>query len=246
MLAGYFLRSEKMTYEEMCLQFPDAVKNHEKRAQKEQSQSDFDLSRMGMFTASEIWKLLTTKFEIAQNDTSRNYIYEKAFERATGIRAAQGFKADATDWGNDNEGSAVQSYMDLTGNIVHHWGDNQKFFKHARYDVGAFPDGRILPNAVLEAKCPFNGGQHMQNLACGQSITDFKKLRFKYYAQMQVQIWVTESDYAHFFSFRPDAQNIPKSYLLEIPRDESFLVKLEEIIIVAQSERDRIIKNINS
>lgn len=233
-----------MTYEELMQQHPEAIATHEKRMQKEQSQSDFDLSRMGMFTASEIWKLLTTKFEIANNDTSKNYIFEKAFERATGVRASQGFKADATDWGNDNEGSAVQAYMDLTGNIVHHWGDNQKFFKHEFYDVGAFPDGRILPNGVLEAKCPFNGGQHLQNLACGQDVEKFKKLRFKYYAQMQVQIWVTNSDFAHFFSFRPDVKNIKKEYLLEIPRDTHFLMKLEEIIITATIERDNILQSI--
>lgn len=212
--------------------------------QQPPKQSDFDLNRMGLFTASEIWKLLTGKFEIANNDTSKNYIFEKAFERATAIRAAQGFKADATEWGNDNECIAVEAYTNLTSNVVHHFGDNQKFFKHPIYDVGAYPDGKIVPNGVLEAKCPFNGGQHMQNLACGQDIEKFKKLRFKYYAQMQVQIWVTDSEFAHFFSFRPDVERIPKSYLLEIPRDEPFLKKLEQIIIVAQSERDEILRGI--
>lgn len=233
-----------LSFEELQKQYPEAVATHEKRMQKEQSQSDFDLSRMGLFTASEIWKLLTGKFEMAQNDTSRNYIFEKAFERASGVRAAQGFKSDATEWGNDNEGKAILAYMDLTKNEVSFWGDNQKFCKHPVYDLGAFPDGRILPNITLEAKCPFNGGQHMQNLACGKDIDKFKKLRFKYWAQMQVQIWVTDSEKAHFFSHRPDVKQELQNFLLEIPRDDIFLRKLEEIIIVAQSERDSILKSI--
>lgn len=203
---------------------------------------NFDKSRMGNFGASEFWKLLTASMKIAANDTQRNYIFEKAFEKQTGKRAKKGFTAQATDWGNEYEGSAINEYKEITGKEVDFWGDYQKFYKHPVYDVGAFPDGKVRnERRGIEAKCPFNGGVHLQNLYCGNDLEKFKKLRTKYYIQTQVQMWCADWDFVDFFSYVADIQGIPNHYLLEIPRDESVIALIEEAAKKAQAERDEII-----
>lgn len=206
---------------------------------------DFNTERMGNFGASEFWKLLTATMKIAANDTARQYVFEKAFEKATGKRAQKGFSANATDWGNEWEGSAIAEYSAQTGNVVDNWGDNQKFLKHPKFDVGCFPDGVLRDkNGVIEAKCPFNGGIHLQNLVCGNDVEKFAKMRTKYYIQMQVQIWCSSSDFAHFFSYYPEIEGISRGYLIEIPKNDEVIQKIEEAAELAQRERDSILEGL--
>lgn len=217
----------------------------EKQVTETTKKEEFHRNRSGLFTASEIHKLITPAIKVATNETSRNYIFEKAFERVTGQTAKLEVFAKSLDWGNTYEKQATESYEALTGNKVSFGGDTQKFLKHKTLPIGAYPDGIVLGNVPLECKCPANGGEHFKNLACGQDVDKFSKLRFAYYIQVQTQIMLSESEFGEFFTFRPNVEDKFARYYLRVPRSETVINQIEEAVKLAAEQLEEIIKTIS-
>ena len=215
-----------------------------KQSEKEMAREDFHTNRSGNFTASELHKLITPTFKIAQNDTAKNYVFEKAFEKATGQTARQEFRSQNTDWGNQYELQAIEDYKKTTGLEVLHTGDNQKFLKHPYLPVGANPDGMLESGHTLECKCPANGGEQLKNLLCGQDINKFKSMRFNYFIQTQVQIWLAGKDWGDFYTYRPNVPEYMTRYYLRIWRDDFTIKQIEEAVIKASSEIEDILRSV--
>lgn len=231
------------------LRYEDLPVNVRESFEKAKSENDakeaFHRNRSGLFTASEIHKLLTPKIQVAQNETSRNYIFEKAFEKATGQTAKPETFAKSLEWGNMYEAEAVSSYIAHTGNEVECTGDNQHFLKHDYLPVGAYPDGRlVIGKNPLECKCPANGGEHFKNLHCGQSLERFKLLRFNYFIQVQVQIWLSGCEFGDFFTYRPNVDERFSRYYLRVPRCEKTITSIKEAIEKASEQLEDILKSI--
>jgi len=217
----------------------------EKQVTETSKKEEFHRNRSGLFTASEIHKLITPKIQIAQNETSRSYIFEKAFEQVTGQNAKLEISAKSLEWGNTYEQQATESYEALTGNKVTFTGDNQKFLKHKTLPMGAYPDGIVMGNIPLECKCPANGGEHFKNLACGQNVDKFRALRFPYYIQVHTQILLSESGFGEFFTFRPNVDEKYARYYLRVPRNTEVINQIEEAVKAAAEQLDEIIKMIS-
>ena len=217
----------------------------EKQVTETSKKEEFHRNRSGLFTASEIHKLITPKIQIAQNETARNYIFEKAFERVTGQNARLEISAKSLEWGNTYESQAVEAYEALTGNKVSFGGDTQKFLKHKTLPIGAYPDGVVLNGIPLECKCPANGGDHFKNLACGKDVAKFRMLRFAYYIQVQTQILLSDSDFGEFFTFRPNVEEKFSRYYLRVPRNDEVIGQIEEAVKLSAEQLDEIIKTIS-
>lgn len=221
---------------------PQTVKeSFEKQVTETTKKEEFHRNRSGLFTASEIHKLITPKIQIAQNKTSRDYIFEKAFERVTGQTARMEVFSKNIEHGNAYEKQATESYEALTGNKVEFSGDLQKFLKHKTLPIGAYPDGIVLGHVPLECKCPGNGGEHFKNLACGQNVSKFMDLRFEYYIQVQTQIMLSESEFGEFFTFRPNVEDKFSRYYLRVPRNNDVIRQIEEAVKAAAEQLNEII-----
>lgn len=90
-------------------------------------------------------------------------------------------------WGVINEGTCRAAYEEETGNLAFETG----FWVHPEYPwLGASPDGLVLPNGLLECKCPYK-------LPAGPS--EAQRL------QMLVQLAVCERAWVDFYCWTPSA-----------------------------------------
>lgn len=149
----------------------------------------WDIARLGKFTASQIDDLLTPPKDKAAkdrgelSDTAKKYIKQKATEIITGtIRQIQVY---ATEWGNEWESKAAEKLRSLyAGEFEYYGSENPMFFPYCDFSGGS-PDAVDRFNAVVfEIKCPENPENHIEYclLESGQ---DLKKVNRAYYHQIQ-------------------------------------------------------------
>ena len=167
-------------------------------------------SRLGYFTASNIWKLLKGgKGGDVFGETAKTYIDEKIAEIITG-EAVDSANTYATEWGRNNEEDAVKWFAHITGHQVEHYGAlNPKYFPFNDISGGS-PDGMVNCNAVLEIKCPYNSTYFLeyiverQNAATDTDFLDwFRKNHFDYYVQCQFNMMCCKSDMCFFAVYNP-------------------------------------------
>lgn len=130
----------------------------------------------------------------------------------------------ATSWGNKNEDGARWEYELETGNTV-----KPAFFDTFEDWLGASPDGYIGDDGLLEIKCPYslrNGGE-------------FKPLSEQphYYAQIQVQLYVTVRKWCAFWQWSPHGTNLERVEYNQSWIDENLPV-LREFYDLYLSELD--------
>lgn len=156
--------------------------------------------RQGLFTASEIYKLMTEprskKDPISK--TAETYILEKVHEKLTG-QTKMGVDNFATQWGVEHEPLAKNWYEKLTGNTTH-----ESFLEFHEYleGFGCTPDAPVNNDGLLEIKCPANGGNHLKH--CFITTPEyFKSEHPEYYWQCLAQMNITKRKWCDFVSFDP-------------------------------------------
>ena len=242
------MAGELLTFDQLPESFVASVRD-QSRADAERAE-EFK-KRSGLFTASELHKLLTTKAQPAQNATARSYICEKAYERITGSRVEKGTGFKETEWGNEWELFAIEEFTRKTGIAVDYTGKKQRFQRADGYPFGATLDGIVGADEILEAKCPYNGGIHLQNIRYGNDMDWFIANRFEYYVQVQGGLWASDRKAAWFVSYDPgvsrerDASEritfdtFPdhlKLFYTRIFRDDNFIDRLKEAVRLAEEE----------
>lgn len=115
------------------------------------------------------------------------------------VRSALGAEKEfvgniATQWGVVHEDEAKADFELITGHEV------RKAYFVVRHDMdwlGATPDGYVGNDAVLEIKCPFG----IRN----EDYPVFKKIKNQphYFAQVQIQMFVTATQVCHFWQWTP-------------------------------------------
>lgn len=122
-------------------------------------------------------------------------------------------------WGIDHEWEAIQAYEDRTFRIVHP--AKFKVCPTCEY-VGGTMDGLVGKSGGIEVKCPFNSGEHLDNLK------DAKQFKTTYQWQLQGYFWIYELDWIDCISYDP---RFPEPSNLTIYRAypvEDALVRLKE------------------
>lgn len=97
----------------------------------------------------------------------------------------------ATEWGKNNEKTAIECYEFKTGNKV----DPAPFVPYEDWS-GASPDGYIGEDGLIEVKCPFG----KRNSSDGFKFTSDQP---HYYAQMQIEMLATGRKWCHFYQWSP-------------------------------------------
>lgn len=109
----------------------------------------------------------------------------------------------ATEWGVFNEKTAREQFEMMYEPVT-----ECGFFVRQEFPwLGASPDGLIGGNGLLEIKCPFGLRNELNPV--------FKTIEEQphYYAQMQIQMLVTDRYYCHFYQWSPngDAHKLVQS-----------------------------------
>lgn len=155
----------------------------------EQRSEEWFKAREGRVTGSMVGAALGL-----DPNTSR----EEAMRRM--VRAYQGLPSEfvgniATQWGTMHEEEAREAYQYETGNTV----EPASFVVHPEKKwIGASPDGYVRSDGLVEIKCPFGLRDHAPPVPFKTSA-----MQPHYYAQMQIQLFVTGLDYCDFWQWTP-------------------------------------------
>lgn len=170
--------------------------------------------RIGRFTASEIHKLFVASRTKGKHfgDTAMTYIRQKAAELLT-LQVKEEINFKQAEWGKANEFEAVQAFEKLTGLKGQYYGvANPTFFNYGDY-AGGSPDWEIEGEEGADVKCPFNTDEHVKNLML-KSADDFSDVRWEYYCQAQMNMYIRKWKRFHFVSYDP--RMIEHKYRLKI------------------------------
>ena len=152
----------------------------------EQRSPEWFAARRGRVTGSVVGAILECAPYMTRDDAFRNL-----------VRSMHGMPSEfsgnvATEYGTFNEAGALVEYQMETGNKV----DAAGFVTLGDW-LGASPDGYIGDDGLIEIKCPF--GKRKENPPQFKSIDD----QPHYYAQIQVQLYVTERNWCDFYQWSP-------------------------------------------
>lgn len=165
----------------------------------EQGSPEWFAMRAGKVTGSMITAVLAEGAGKKEATTRRNYRYQLALERITGV-VQPTHETSAMRAGTENEPLARGTYEGEMGVLV----TEVPFVDHPTIEwCGASPDGRV-EEGLLECKCP-TPPVHMDYLISG-------KIPYQYRAQMCLQMMCAEAPWCDFVS-----------YCRQMPEDLKFL-----------------------
>jgi hypothetical protein len=190
----------------------------------------WQLDRLGKFTASETWKLVEKgKGGEYFGKGAKTYIRQKAAEILT-LEPINGGRTNgmALEWGSAHEHEAVVRFQKENPGIevIYYGGAAPKFFQYSS-NSGGSPDGCGDDGSVLEIKCPFNSGEHLEHIF----ISDAEELKSYYpecYWQMVFNMICTDQKIAHFISYDPrfaDESLQFKQLTIELNDEDADIIK---------------------
>ena len=196
----------------------------------EQRSEGWHAARLGLFTSSEIWRLMTKpklKSEVL-SDGAKTYIYEKVAESLTGIRE-EVFTTPAMQWGIDNEPLAKRHLARL-----HNWTiEETSFTKIEALNYGGSGDGWIREiNGALEVKC-LNTANHLSEIRDSE---DCKANLPKRFWQVVSDGYLRECDVAVLAWFDPRINNKWGLFTKQLKIEKSDVNEMLEKIKYANDE----------
>ena len=179
----------------------------------EQGSVEWFALRAGVPTASEFDQIMTPK-TMKPSESRWKYACRLVAERLMNYQAQSLEGIRHIQDGKENEPKAVRQLAFAHDIAVRECG----FFTTNDRRFGASPDRMVVgKEEPVEVKCPTDLVQMQYILLDNASI---------YRCQRQGQLWVTEADKAHFYSFHP---MMPEVYE-ETGRDEPFIYKLSQVL----------------
>ena len=189
----------------------------------EQRSEEWFEMRKGRITSSEIYKIMgKDNF----SETAKTYLLEKVCELYGGV--TEPATGAALTWGTDLEPVAIEHYEKLTKLKV----EKASFIPVGNY-YGGSPDGLLLPEGIIEVKCPFKSANHFK-YGMINSAEKFKKIAPNYYYQCISNMICAEVEWCDFISFDPRVQAEYRMFIfrLHLTKEESTAVteRVEEAL----------------
>ena len=183
----------------------------------EQGTEEWLAARLGRPSASQFHKLITATGK--PSSSADGYINAMIIERISGMSAP----VFVTQWmtrGNELEPDARNLYTLITDNEVQEVG----FILDNSGEFGCSPDGLIGEDGGIEVKCPAPSNH--------DKWSDKGVCPTKHYAQVQGCMLITERKWWDFMSYHPEKD----PFIVRVERDEEFIDKLAEQVILAVTE----------
>ena len=187
-----------------------------------QGSAEWHKQRIGKFTSSEIFRLMTEPKLVAEKKAGLlsagaiTYVLEKVHEEITG-ECAESFDTIATVWGIQNEPLAREWYEKKNGVTVLEDG-----FEQTSTSYGGSVDGLVGEDGGIEIKCPYKGSNHLEHLLIDSQ--EYMKDNFKnYYWQCVSNAFINKRKWWDFISFDPRLNYESGYFQIRIyPTDEDF------------------------
>jgi hypothetical protein len=215
---------------------------------EQQQNKIWHTERFGMFTSSMIWKLLTDPRSktATWSDTAMTYIMERCGEILTGEKIPEA-TSKSMEHGKFYEKDAFLTYKSTFGlkddELEYFGAENPRFFQYSEFSGGS-PDGLLQEDTVLEIKCPYNSGVHIEHMLL-KSGSDLKEYSKEYYAQVQANMLFCNRSQADFISYDPRVINPDRRlHVVRVFKDELIHQKLTERIDAATQEMSSILKEV--
>ncbi len=202
------------------------------------------IARLGMVTGSQFGELVVrakdkSGYTLSTSKAARTYIYRVAWERllktgniSNGLGRLNVASA-SMEHGHEYEQEAIFEYMERTGRVVDY---HQKFIEHDNY-IGGTPDGYVGRHGLIEVKCPWNGGNHIESLLTGQIYnTD-------YIYQIQGYLWMTGRKWCDFITYDPDLHESLRLNVIRVKRDEEMIQGIAEVMEMVKLKIDEIMSD---
>lgn len=185
----------------------------EDRVAVEQGTPEWHELRRGKVTASRVADILA-KTKTGASASRQNYLIELALQRTTKT-IEPSYTNSAMEWGTATEPQARVAYEVATHNFV----DQVPFVDHPTIEgFGCSPDG-IVGDGLIEIKCP-NSATHWEYFKA-------KEPPKKYFIQMQAQMACTGAKWCDFVSFDPRMPERSQLLIVNVPRDNEFILYME-------------------
>ena len=166
----------------------------------EQRSTEWFESRKGRVTGSSVGAILGLSPFMTADDVMRRMVRERHGAKSEFLGNV------ATDWGTANEPGAIIEYEMETGFTVTPCG----FYKFEDW-LGASPDGLVGDQGLVEVKCPYS-------MRKGEGRFKTAKEQMHYYAQMQIQLFITRRTYCDFYQWCPTSTVVE-----HVPYDPDFI-----------------------
>lgn len=184
-----------------------------------QQSPEWYAARLGMVTASNFNKAVSSGRGSAPSKTRKDYMKALVYERIHGIPFPQKFKGNsAMDHGTETEDEARCYFASLMREDI-----KQVGFIEYNDDIGFSPDGLMGDDTTLEIKCP-ELLTYMDYIEAGR--IDFGSLSKAYRDQVQGGLFVTGRKYCYFVLYDARYPSRPCMYV-RFDRDEDYIKKLQ-------------------
>lgn len=210
--------------------FEDLLDENRAKQHIPQGTEEWDRMRIGRFTSSEMYKLLTPPKTNADkeagklSETALTYVSVKVAETLTG-RQKESSYAYPIVYGKETEPIAIEAFCELTG-FTHEAIGFVAFGDHA----GGSPDGILNDTDVLEVKSPYAIETQIDYLMLTDQY-DLKRNFPAYYWQVMSNLLFTGKEKAHFVAYDPRypaPKNIVHIEVKPIPEDVDRIIKAIE------------------
>lgn len=182
--------------------------------------------RCGRITASEVKKLLTSKFAAADNDTSRKFIAELTAQRIT-KHVEPRFITDDMLRGHIDEVFARNLYSEKYAPVTEVGFATAELYPGIT--IGASPDGLVGDTGLIEVKSRIQRAQ-IETIVAG-TVPD------EYMAQIQCQLLVTNREWCDFISY---CGGLPM-FVKRVHRDEAIIATIFNACAEAEHEIQRLV-----
>lgn len=192
-----------------------------------QGSAEWHKARLGNFSSSEIYRLMTKAGSEGLSVGAKTYCDEKLDEIMTGQEKT--FKNDFMEYGNHTEELARQAIEAKYGTETMICG--LLYHETIPHYCGSL-DGVIIINDLryaIEIKCPFYPKEHRNNIKLSEDIDIFKQKAPDYYYQCQSNIEIGKCDRALFATFNPLFGDL-SLVCVEIDRNESDIILMKNKI----------------
>lgn len=194
-------------------------------------------------------KSTAKKTDVPFSDATYTYLNEKVAERLMTDNAfiesveGNGFLAKSLQWGIDHEEEAIARYSFDTSCAV----SSVSFVPLKGYKdlAGGSPDGLVIDmyrqtNGIIEVKCPYTSTVHIDYFLCNtvEELRDSTTYGEKYYAQMQFNMMVTNTDWCDFVSYDPRLKRDKQLKVLRVYKDEQWCKEMLVRLDMAQKYMD--------